>query len=761
MQNNNSFEYQSIQDKREIMLQQIILEQKQKIRELELKTQKQQTPPMYKQQLLECTNQLEESKNIIKQLLQQKEQLNQKIQSIESEMELKQTQAIQDKLNQYNQNITQLQNENQLLQEELKQFQPLSKALNNYTQEEKYIQQINILYDFITKCQKQFMSDIVYYKRELEIKINQKDQQNLKHIQEKQELITQLNQRIKLDQQIQNDVILQLQTTLQEISKCQTEIKQFKIFNGNYQKIEQLLIQQIENLKPIQNISQIQQVKSVQSSQISKIENNIQDDQTAYLKAENDQLIQTTEDIKQLSLLREKTLKQEIQRNKDKCEYLTQQIEIREKHYIQDLHKIKLYIEQIEKNYQSRENFYKFNSEELQSLLDNFRTITQQISQELKNRKGNEHVKECKDLLTKLVQTKSKQPKQIKSLEKLEIICKDLLKNQQLIKQNEDLKELIIDVSKQILNSQEYKQQTIILFEALDQLEGIITTPNKRIDDLLDLFHKELQQLTKLREQTYQNNTIYTQILEIIKEKQECPTIQANNSKEVEHISQLRQLEQEQYKKEIDIAINRSQKLLEAQEIKIKNLEYQLRKQEQQINLQYQSTSTQQNEMDLIIKQQNKQISKLQKQLNEVQQQRVQDKKDLIKLIQDSEAKQIETQNKRLKSIDNKYNIIIEVVNKKLNKLIKSDKVLNNEQQSKVIHQETDSQIKQLINKDQERDLQYQTQLEQLRQIIDELKNNIQNLHYEKGELIQQLDELNKVVQTQKKVYYSFRQQQQ
>ncbi|CAD8166626.1 unnamed protein product [Paramecium pentaurelia] len=753
MQNNNSFEYQSSQGKREIMLQQIILEQKQKIRDLELQTQKQQTPPMYKQQLLECTNQLEESKNIIKQLLQQKDQLTQKIQTIESEMEIQQTQAVLEQQNQYNQKIKQLQHENQLLQEELQQFQPLSKALNNYTQEEKYIQQINILYDFLTQWQKQNMSELVYYKRELEIQINQKEVLNSKHIEEKKELTNQLNQRIKLDQQIQNDVILQLQGTLQEISKFQTEIKQFKLFNGNYQKIEESLNQQIENLKPIQTIQQISQIKSNQSQYATKIENNQQDDQIAYLKAENEQLKQATEDIKQLSLLREKTLKQEIQRNKDKCEYLTQQIEIREKHYIQDLQKIKQYIEQIEKNYESRENFYKFNSEELQQLLDNFRNITQQISNELRSRKGNEHIKEF--------QSKSKQPKQIKSLEKLETICKDLLKNQQLIKQNEDLKDLIIDVSKQILNSQEYKQQTIILFEALDQLEGIITSPNKRVDDLLDLFHKELQSLTKLREQTYQNNTIYTQILEIIKEKQDTPTVQISNQKEVEHISQLRQLEQEQYKKEIDIAINRSQKLLEVQEMKIKNLEYQIRKQEQYINQQYQSTSSQQNEMDVLIKQQNKQIIKLQKQLNEVQQQRVQDKKDLIKLIQDSESKQIDNQNKILKQIDTKYNNIVDIVNKKLNKLIKQDQVQNNEEQSKIIHQDTNSQIKQLIKKDQERDQQYQSQLEQLRQVIDELKNNIQNLHAEKGELIQQLDELSKVVQTQKKVYYSFRQQQQ
>ncbi|CAD8083650.1 unnamed protein product [Paramecium primaurelia] len=753
MQNNNSFEYQSSQGKREIMLQQIILEQKQKIRDLELQTQKQQTPPMYKQQLLECTNQLEESKNIIKQLLQQKDQLTQKIQTIESEMEIQQNQAVLEQQNQYNQKIKQLQHENQLLQEELQQFQPLSKALNNYTQEEKYIQQINILYDFLTQWQKQNMSELVYYKRELEIQINQKEVLNSKHIEEKKELINQLNQRIKLDQQIQNDVILQLQGTLQEISKFQTEIKQFKLFNGNYQKIEESLNQQIENLKPIQTIQQISQIKSNQSQYATRIENNQQDDQIAYLKAENEQLKQATEDIKQLSLLREKTLKQEIQRNKDKCEYLTQQIEIREKHYIQDLQKIKQYIEQIEKNYESRENFYKFNSEELQQLLDNFRNITQQISNELRSRKGNEHIKEF--------QSKSKQPKQIKSLEKLETICKDLLKNQQLIKQNEDLKDLIIDVSKQILNSQEYKQQTIILFEALDQLEGIITSPNKRVDDLLDLFHKELQSLTKLREQTYQNNNIYTQILEIIKEKQDTPTVQVSNQKEVEHISQLRQLEQEQYKKEIDIAINRSQKLLEVQEMKIKNLEYQIRKQEQYINQQYQSTSSQQNEMDVLIKQQNKQIIKLQKQLNEVQQQRVQDKKDLIKLIQDSESKQIDNQNKILKQIDTKYNNIVDIVNKKLNKLIKQDQVQNNEEQSKIIHQDTNSQIKQLIKKDQERDQQYQSQLEQLRQVIDELKNNIQNLHAEKGELIQQLDELSKVVQTQKKVYYSFRQQQQ
>ncbi|CAK57417.1 unnamed protein product (macronuclear) [Paramecium tetraurelia] len=761
MQNNNSFEYQSSQGKREIMLQQIILEQKQKIRDLELQTQKQQTPPMYKQQLLECTNQLEESKNIIKQLLQQKDQLTQKIQTIESEMEVQQSQAVQEIQNQYNQRIKQLQHENQLLQEELQQFQPLSKALNNYTQEEKYIQQINILYDFLTQWQKQNMSELVYYKRELEIQITQKETLNSKHIEEKKELTTQLNQRIKLDQQIQNDVILQLQATLQEISKFQNEIKQFKLFNGNYQKIEESLLQQIENLKPISTIQQVQQIKSNQSQYTTKIENNQQDDQIAYLRSENEQLKQATDDIKSLSLLREKTLKQEIQRNKDKCEYLTQQIESREKHYIQDLQKIKQYIEQIEKNYESRENFYKFNSEELQSLLDNFRNITQQISTELRSRKGNEHIKECKDLLAKLVQSKSKQPKQIKSLEKLETICKDLLKNQQLIKQNEDLKDLIIDVSKQILNSQEYKQQTIILFEALDQLEGIITSPNKRVDDLLDLFHKELQQLTKLREQTYQNNNIYTQILEIIKEKQDSPTVQASNQKEVEHISQLRQLEQEQYKKEIDIAINRSQKLLEVQEMKIKNLEYQIRKQEQYINQQYQSTSSQQTEMDALIKQQNKQIIKLQKQLNEIQQQRVQDKKDLIKLIQDSEAKQIENQNKMLKLIDVKYNTIADIVNKKVNKLIKPEKVQNNEEQSKIIQQDTNSQIKQLIKKDQERDQQYQSQLEQLRQVIDELKNSIQNLHAEKGELIQQLDELNKVVQTQKKVYYSFRQQQQ
>lgn len=62
-------------------------------------------------------------------------------------------------------------------------------------------------------------------------------------------------------------------------------------------------------------------------------------------------------------------------------------------------------------------------------------------------------------------------------------------------------------------------------------------------------------------------------------------------------------------------------------------------------------------------------------------------------------------------------------------------------------------------SKEKEKEEYFQSQIAKLSKVLEELQQNITNLHSEKGQLMEQLETMNNLLQTQKKLYYSFRQQ--
>lgn len=62
-------------------------------------------------------------------------------------------------------------------------------------------------------------------------------------------------------------------------------------------------------------------------------------------------------------------------------------------------------------------------------------------------------------------------------------------------------------------------------------------------------------------------------------------------------------------------------------------------------------------------------------------------------------------------------------------------------------------------SKEKEKEEYFQSQIAKLSKVLEELQQNISNLHSEKGQLMEQLETMNNLLQTQKKLYYSFRQQ--
>ncbi|KAM3144626.1 hypothetical protein pb186bvf_003233 [Paramecium bursaria] len=779
---NNSQEYNSNQVKREQMLQQIILDQKQRIRELEtvegnppLKYQaelQQKTLQIkeLKQQLFESNQQLQESKTLLTDVLAQRDQSQEQVKLLYEELELKKNQEKQLLENEYADKFQKLQEENNQLLKEIQQNQPLKKALQNYTKEEVYIEQINILHDFLHNWDKQYMSEIVHYKRAADISRQSNEQISNRFYEDKKNLQKQIDDLLKLDQQIQEDVLLKIYSLQDSLLKFESSLNQLNqellVSNQkNFNKLEALyqdgLNQEQIHLKEKKLLQkQLKETAEQYETQIITLKKSYipyQDNSTSELfkiaQQEKQQLETALADMRDLSLKREKVQQKEIERYKEQCEYLLAQAQNREHFFEEEIKQLKQFVHNLERNYDSRENFINITDRHLQDLLDSFRSIIQQLKTQMQDKKGVDIVKECKELIIKLSDTKQcKQHKKIPSIDRLENLVRELNKapNNKL---GEEIKQLIIEVTRNILNSKEYKNLNPHqnLLEAIQNLETLITCPNKKVDELLLQFHHELQQLTTIREQLHlqsQRSIRYESI-----EKSSIPIFNPNNSDEI------RQLEKEAHKKEITIAVERSSSMIQLLEKKISNLNSLVNNQKQWIDGSKETFNKITTQNDDIVAKLRKQLVQQQQIVNEIQQARINDKKELIKFVKESEDKIIQSQKKILEQFDKKIKEIQKIYQNK-------QKTENRRQQlSKVqeedlqpVLQQAQSELKLLSQKDKDRDEQMQQQMDNLSKIVDDLKININNLHEEKGQLIEQLDAMNNLLQTQKKLYYSFRQ---